>query len=227
MPKIRLKCSCGENITYFLDPEDLASEFQTKGVVAILIPHTDHFITVYVDKNYTVRGMERVVLVRDQNSSVVVKSSKNIDVDQIVGDLINKNDPSKRFIKFLSQVVDVIKAPEDLFVAGRKVGSYCWGKRRDPIIKMGANFTIDPELILKNEIVPIFDKIVKIEKIKGDNNSVMLKESISPQFIVGATQGILDAIQDYMKDSAMNIQIEFTMTGTTIFLTLKEAEMKN
>ena len=130
-------------------------------------------------------------------------------------------------MKFLSQVVDVIKAPEDLFVAGRQVGKYCWGKRRDPIIKMGANFTIDPELILKNEIVPIFDKIVKIEKIKGDNHSVMLKESISPQFIIGATQGILDAIQDYMKDSAMNVQIEFTMTGTTIFLTLKEAEMKN
>lgn len=34
MPKIRLKCSCGENITYFLEPEDLTVEFQTKGVVS-------------------------------------------------------------------------------------------------------------------------------------------------------------------------------------------------
>ncbi len=31
-------------------------------------------------------------------------------------------------------------------------------------------------------------------------------------------------IQEYMKKSAMDIQIEYTMTGTTIFLTLKEAE---
>ncbi len=60
--------------------------------------------------------------------------------------------------------------------------------------------------ILKNEIIPIFDKIVKIEKIKGDNKSVMLKESISPQFIVGATQGILVAIQEYMKKSAMGLR---------------------
>ena len=226
MPKIRLKCSCGENISYFVDPNDLNKEFGNKGVVAILIPHNDHFITVYVDKKFAVRGMERVILIKDQNSSVVVKSSKTLDTFQIVDDIMKKSDPFKHFLKFLSQLIDIVKTPEDLFIAGRKVGKYLWDRRREPIIKMGAVFTIEPELILKNEIVPIFDKIVKIEKIKGDNQSIMLKETISPQFIIGATQGILDAIQDYMKGSTISIQIEFTMTGTTIFLTLKEAKLQ-
>lgn len=225
MPKIRVKCSCDENITYFIEPEDIEKEFGNKGVVAVLIPHKDHFITVYIDKNYTVRGMERVVLVKDQNSSVVVKSSKTIDTVQIVEDLMKKNDPFKHFIRFLSQLIKLIEAPEDLFISGRKVGKYLWNKRREPIIKMGATFTIQPELILKNEILPIFDKFVKIERIKGDSQSVMLKETISPQFIMGAIQGILDAIQGYMNEAEMNIQIEFTMTGTTIFLTLKQAEL--
>jgi len=225
MPKIRLKCSCGEYITYFINPEDIEKEFGSKGVVAVLIPHNDHFITVYIDKNYTVRGMERVVLVKDQNSSVVVKSSKTIDTIQIVDDLIKKNDPFKHFLKFLSQLINLVKTPEDLFISGRKIGKYLWNKRREPIIKMGATFTIQPELILKNEIVPIFDKFVKIEKIKGDNQSVMMKETISPQFMIGAIQGILDAIQGYMNEAEVNIQIEFTMTGTTIFLTLKQAEL--
>ena len=225
MPKIRLKCSCGEFIAYFVDPNDLKNEFGNKGVVAILIPHKDHFITVYIDKNYAVRGTERVVLVKNQNSSVVVKSSKILDIVQIVDDLMKKSDPFKHFLRFLAQLLNIIKTPEDLFIAGRKVGKHLWDKRREPIIKMGATFTIEPELILKNEIVPIFDKIVKIEKIKGDNQSVMLKETISPQFIIGATQGILDAIQAYMKGSMMSIQIKFTMTGTTVFLTLKEAEL--
>ena len=225
MIKITLKCSCGEIIDYEFDAENIKREFGRLGVVPILVSHKDHFITAYVDRNLKVRSIERVILVRDDKSSVIVKSTIDKDsIIKIVDDIKRKRDPSKEFYSFLSLLIAEVKDPENLFLAGRQIGLYLWNKKREPLIKLGASFLTDPTLLLNNEITPIYQKIAKVEKLNSDNKTIVIKESISPQFIIGVAQGIIDAISNYMNKQG-NIMLEYNMSGETVFLTLKESEI--
>ncbi|MCF2141172.1 MAG: hypothetical protein K9W44_14025 [Candidatus Lokiarchaeota archaeon] len=222
MKKIRLECTCGETFEYEIDPDQIKPEFGTSGILPILVSHNDHFITVYLDENLNPRSIERVLLVKDQESSVFVKSTSLLDVKDTIAKLIKSDDPNSHFLRFLSQVIQKIKNSEDLFIAGRITGRYLWQKRREPLLKMGASFSIDPELILKTELIPIFEKSAKIKVIQEDRQSIILKDTLSPQFIIGLAQGMLDAIQEYMH--SVSIVIEYVMTGSTIFLNIKKSE---
>lgn len=224
MAVISIKCSCGETISYEIDPESLKSEFERLGVVPILVPHEDHFVTVYVDSNLAVRSVERVVLVKDAESSVIVKAkSGEEDINALVGKIMQRNDPYKKFVAFMSQLLNEVTNPESLFSAGRIVGKYIWTKRREPILKMGVAFKLSADLLIKNEIMPAFEKIGKVDYLKGEA-TIVIKDAISPGFIVGMAQGILDGIQEYMKQQ-MNIKIEYIISGSTVILTLSEFEM--
>jgi hypothetical protein len=225
MPEISLKCSCGEEFTYQFDAENIKSELERMGVVPILVSHKDHFITVYIDENLTVRSIERVILVKGEKSSVIVKSAIDKDsITQIVNDIRRRRDPSKEFYSFLSLLITKVKEPENLFLAGRQIGLFLWNKRREPLIKLGASFLTDPKLLLNNEITPIYEKIAKVKKLSSDNRTIVIKESISPQFMIGLAQGIIDAIYNYMNKQG-NIVLEYTMSGQTVFLTLKEVNI--
>lgn len=225
MTIISLKCTCGQKIEYEIDEKTLEAEFQKMGVIPILISHEDHFITAYVDQQLVIRSVERVLLVKDDESSVIVRSSLTEgDIPQLVENFRKKRDPMKDFYSFLSLLLGAVKAPENLFIAGREIGKYIWKKRREPILKMGAVFQIEPQLLLKNEITPIFEKMGKVEKTRSDSNTLVIKEAISPQFIVGTAQGVLDAIQQHM-NKKVNIVLEYVMSGQTVFLTLQEAEL--
>ncbi|TXT58593.1 MAG: hypothetical protein BAJALOKI2v1_340025 [Promethearchaeota archaeon] len=221
MPKITFKCSCGDSITYEIDPESIENELKRVSIVPILISHKDHFITAYVDHNYQVRSVERIILVKDDESSVVVKTSMDkSDIISKVEDIKKKKDPSKEFLSFLSLLLSEIKEPENLFIAGRKIGKYLWNKRREPMIKLGASFKVDPTLVLKNEISPIYKDIVKIKNLDSEEKTIVIRESISPQLMIGIAQGILDAISDYM-EKKIDIALEYQMSGGTVFLTLQ------
>ena len=78
---------------------------------------------------------------------------------------------------FISQLLSKVTDPENLFLAGRQIGKYIWMKRREPILKMGASFQISAELLLKNEIMPSFEKIGKVEYvISGSTVFLTLRE---------------------------------------------------
>ncbi|TFG01060.1 MAG: hypothetical protein EU541_00280 [Promethearchaeota archaeon] len=223
MTSIRFECTCGEIITYEIDPKSIETELNLSSIVPILVSHNDHFVTVYVDKNYNVRGIERIILVKDNESSVVVKTKMpQAEIIKKVEKIKAKKDPSKEFLAFLSLLLSEIQEPENLFIAGKKIGHYLWNKRREPVIKLGASFKIDPKLVLKNEIAPIFKNISDIEDIKSEDKTIVIKDTISPQFIIGIAQGIINAISEYM-EKKFNIVLEYVMSGETVFLTLKDS----
>jgi len=224
MAVLSIKCFCGEQFKYEIDENSLKLEFERMGIVPILVPHKDHFVTVYVDSNLTVRSVERVVLVKDAKSSVVVKAGvKGEGIFQIIEDIKKKYDPFHKYTLFISQLLTKVNDPENLFTAGREVGKYIWNKRREPLLKMGASFKISPDLLLNNEIIPCFEKVGNVEIVKG-KDTIIIKNAISPAFTVGIAQGILDAIQSYMQ-SRIHIKIEYIVSGSTVFLTLREAEI--
>ncbi|TXT67637.1 MAG: hypothetical protein BAJALOKI1v1_40040 [Promethearchaeota archaeon] len=223
MPTITFKCTCGEKISYDIESKSFEEELDKLSVVPTLISHKDHFITVYVDKNYAVRSVERIVLVKDDESSLIVNPSLNEDqLHKKVEAIKERRDPSKEFFSFLSILITEIKEPESLFLAGRYIGTYLWNKKREPIIKLGATFKVDPLLVLKNEIGPIYKNLVKIENIDSEEKTIVIRESISPQFMVGIAQGILDAISNHA-DRNINIVLEYVMSGSTVFLSLQES----
>lgn len=222
MKKILLDCVCNEKFSYEIDIDQLNPEFGNSGILPILVTHKDHFITVYLDKNFNPRSIERVLLVQDQEASVVVRSSTSFNVEENVRERMKKDDPNSHFMRFLSKIIQDFNKPEDLFIAGRLTGHYLWQKKREPILKMGATFSIEPELVLKTEIIPIFQKSAKINVVQDDKQSIVLKDTLSPQFMIGLAQGILDAIQAYMK--TVSIVIEYVMSGSTIFLTIRKSE---
>lgn len=224
MPKITFKCSCGESITHDIDPESIENEIKRVSIVPILISHKDHFITAYIDHNYHVRSVERIILVKDDKSSVVVKTSLDkSEINEKVERIKKKKDPSKEFFSFLSLLISEIKEPENLFIAGRRIGHYLWKKRREPIIKLGASFKVDPNLVLQNEISPIYKDILKIKNLEIEKKTIVVRDSISPQFMIGLAQGILDAISEYM-EKKVKIALEYVMSGGTVFLNLQESE---
>ena len=91
------------------------------------------------------------------------------------------------------------------------------------ILKMGAAFKVSPELILKSEIIPVYEKIAKIKVVQDEKESIVLHDTLSPQFTIGVAQGILDAIQSYMNQK-VTIKVEYVMSGSTVFLNISEAE---
>lgn len=221
MKVIHLNCTCGEKITYEIDDEKIKAEFGRSGLLPILVSHNDHFITAYLDTNLKVRSVERVLLVKDEDSSIVVKSSSSLDIENIVQTIMKKNNPQKHFLRYLSSILQKLTKPEDLFISGRITGDYLWKKRREPILKMGASFSIEPHLILKTEIIPIYQNTAKIKVLQEEKNTVVLNDTLSPQFMIGIAQGILDAIQLYMQNK-ITIKIEYVMSGSTVFLTIND-----
>ncbi len=224
MALLNINCICGEKIDYEVNPESLKEEFSKMGVIPILISHGDHFVTVYIDKDLAIRSVERVILIQDDKSSVVVKSSlKEEDLIAILNELKQKNDPLKNYIRFIRSLTERIKVPEQIFIIGRMIGSEAWLKRREPIIKMGASFKVEVLLLLKNELKPIYDLIASTEEPKGDKKTLIIKEGISTQFIIGMAQGILDSLQNYM-DKQKSVRLEYFTNNDNVYLTLLDEE---
>ena len=128
-----------------------------------------------------------------------------------------------KYNAFLTLLLEQVSDGENLFISGRIVGKNIWNKRREPLIRLGASFQIEPGLVLSNEITPIFEQIGKIERLRTDDNTIIIKNTLSPQFIIGTAQGILDAIHEYM-NKKVNISVEYVMSGKTVFLSLRDVK---
>ncbi|MBD3407091.1 MAG: hypothetical protein GF411_13315 [Candidatus Lokiarchaeota archaeon] len=218
MPKITIKCVCGEIFQPDIDLERYKEELSRTGLIPLLISHKDHFVTVYLDKNGAVRGVERIILVDDDTTTQVASEEFDVQaIQNIVLDLAKDVDPSEEYEKYVSILLFKIKQPEALFVAGEIIGRRMWSKWREAILRMGAKYVPKLDLIIKTELKPILDKVGKAS-LHG-NNEIVITNCTAPQFVVGLAQGVLNAISSAAK-SDIKIKIEYSIEANNVMLTV-------
>jgi hypothetical protein len=220
MVEITIHCVCGEAFNYTIpDPNRLKSEWDSTGVVPLIVPHKDHFVTIYLDKELKIRSIERVILVDNNSASSVIETTPEKDIKTIISDLSKKYNLLKQFDKFSSALFFQVNEPENLFVAGRIVGSFLWKHKRDEFIKMGAKYQPDVDLIVKSELRPILERTGNL-KLEAENQ-LTISECIGPSFAIGIAQGVLNAISEVLEHK-MNVKIEYKTQGDVVNLTLAE-----
>ena len=218
MTKLLVACACGKSFTAEVDPAKLTDQFRKGGIVPLLVSHEDHFVTLYVDKNYVVRGVERVILVEDDQSAVAV--SEELTVNQIthmVDDAWSESNPMKDYARFISLVVYRIKAPESLFLAGEHVGRRMWNEWRSNILKLGARYQPSLDLIVKTELKPILDKSGKA-RLAGERK-LEVTQVVAPQFVVGLAQGVLNAVSG-AAERKISVKIEYVTSEDSVSLSV-------
>ncbi|MDF1537955.1 MAG: hypothetical protein P1Q69_03540 [Candidatus Thorarchaeota archaeon] len=220
MAKITVKCVCGEIFEAILAADRLEREFERTSLVPIVIPHKDHFVTVYIDKNHSVRSVERVILVEEDRAPVILSEESNIgEAEQIALGLTKEANPNKEYNKFISLLLDKIKSPETLFRAGEVIGRHMWMNWREAILKMGARYVTSLDLILKSELKPILDRAGKTELI-GDTG-ILITECAGPQFVVGVAQGVLTAVSEATEEK-ISVKFAYQIEDSSVSLTLIE-----
>ena len=222
MVDIQILCSCNEIFSFPINLEDIQDDLEKNGIASVLIPHEDHFITAYIDKNLTVRSVEKVIIMRGR-SATPIASKTSIEEEQVkstVLEILKTVDPEKNHLGFLAQVAKHFTRPEEIFLAGKFTGFELWYRKREKIIKLGAEFTLGPEIVLTAELKPIYDKIAKTKYLKKEK-TLVLQEIISPQFFIGIAQGVLDAIRQYANNPNITIKIDPTILERAIFLKLE------
>lgn len=220
MTSITVKCVCGQIFQANLDSNRLDREFERTSLVPIVIPHEDHFVTVYVDKNHDVRSVERVILVEEDRAPVRISDESNIEeAKQIAMDLAKEVNPNKEYSKYISLLFDRIKNPEALFVAGEVIGHQMWMQWREGILKMGARYSTSMDLIIKSELTPILDRAGKTEQLS--NTSIRVSECAGPQFVIGVAQGVLNAVSEVTAEK-ITMKFAYQIQGNSITLTMIE-----
>ncbi len=224
MRTLAILCACGERFNYKIDPASVESELGERGIAPILVSHGDHFVTLYVDRNYSVRSVEKVLLATGRTETVHAPAGGGMSPPEIkekISQLMKDIDPEKNHIAFFSRVASIFHTSDELFAAGRYTGYELWIRKRQTLLKLGAHFKLDPELVISNELKPIFDKLGKTKYLKGEK-TLAIQEVISPQFFLGIAQGILDAIHAHVENRDMVIEIEHNILENTLFLRLKQ-----
>ncbi len=221
MVVLTIRCVCGENFTYEVNLESLLHEFETTGLLPLMIPHKDHFVTAYIDKQFKIRSVERVILINREQHSTVISTDKlsEVEIHEILNEIKQEFNPNKNYFKFISALLFKFKEPEALFISGKQIGFEMWLELRKAIIKLGATYQPDVSLILKTELKPILDKTGDTKLIT--DNHLEIDNCIAPQFVVGLAQGILIAISNTAKEK-MDIKIEYDIGNEVVNLTLKE-----
>ncbi len=223
MKTLAILCTCGEKFNYEIDPTNIEPELGERGIAPILVSHGDHFITLYVDRNYSVRSVEKVLLATGRTETVHASTggmSPQAIKDKAI-QLMKEVDPEKNHIAFFSKVASIFRTSDELFAAGRYTGYELWVRKRQALLKLGAHFKLDPDLVISNELKPIFDKLGKTKYLKKEQ-TLAVQEVISPQFLLGIAQGILDAIHAHVENRDMIIEIEHNILERTLFLRLKQ-----
>lgn len=217
MKELQIKCPCGESFQYSLNPEDPRLKTSLSRREPILVSHKDHFITITFNKDLEPIKIERVITLQTDFPSSFINYEPTSNVEQTVNHVIRLIDPRFHFIEYLSEILQEINDSEGLFLAGRLTGKYLWKKRREPILKLGATFEPDPALIVKIEIIPIFNRTAKVNVLQEDKFSFVLQNTLSPNFMIGMAQGIIDAIQSF-SDNQVSIKYEYILSGSNVFL---------
>ncbi len=220
MATITVKCICGEIFETSLAADRLDREFERTSLVPVVLPHKDHFVTVYIDKNHCVRSVERVILVEEDRAPVILSEESNIEeVEQIALGLAKEANPNKEYNKFISLILDKIKSPETLFRAGEVIGRHMWRNWREAILKMGARYATSLDLIIRSELKPMLDHAGKTELL-GDTG-ILITECAAPQFVVGVAQGVLNAVSEATEEK-ITVKFAYQIQGNSVSLTVIE-----
>ncbi|MFW9919433.1 MAG: hypothetical protein ACFFED_07525 [Candidatus Thorarchaeota archaeon] len=199
MVKLTIKCVCDVIFSTEISEARLDQVLSTTSLAALVLPHNDHFVTIYVDRNYSVRNVERVILVDEDRAPVVISESpESGQVSQILAQILKDENPNKNYNRFISVLLSKLKSPDALFVAGEEIGKRMWLEWRDPILRMGARYQTSLDLIIKSELKPILDKSGKT-KLVGDQG-IEVDECAAPQFVVGLAQGVLNAVSQVTEE---------------------------
>ncbi len=218
MAQLTVKCVCGEVFHAAVDDTRLEEIFKSSSLAPLVLPHKDHFVTIYVDKNYAVRNVERVILIEEDRAPVVISSEiENGDIHNLLKDIQKDANPSKNYDKFLSALLSKVKSPEVLFAAGEVIGKNMWREWRKPILQMGAKYTTSIDLIIKSEIKPILEKAGKTELI-GDTG-IEVVDVTAPQFVVGLAQGVLNAVSA-ATDEKLTMKFAYQILADSVTLTV-------
>ncbi|MHA1744103.1 MAG: hypothetical protein ACTSV6_07630 [Candidatus Heimdallarchaeota archaeon] len=220
MADLVIKCICGETFTYSINLAPFIEEFETAGEIPLIIPHKDHFVTAYIDRQFKIKSVERIIMVDKHQRSTIVSSetiSEN-EIKRIIDNVKQEINLHKDYLGFAQKILDIIQEPEALFIAGRQMGYEMWREMRKSIIKLGATYQPKINLILKTELKPILDKTGKTRLEK--DNQLEVDQVIAPQLVVGLAQGILLAIGETAEEK-MDIKIEYTIEGKKVDLILK------
>ena len=93
-----------------------------------------------------------------------------------------------------------------------------WTKWRDSILKLGAKYTPQIDLIIKSELKPILDKTGETDLLS--EKGILIRNCNAPQFVVGIAQGVLNAISAAAKGD-ISIRIEYSIEGNNVMLTVQ------
>ncbi len=202
-----------------VDLEPYQKILSESGIVPLLLPHEDHFVTVYVDKNGSVRGVERIILVDENIAPQVVSGEMTLEaIQEISLEMEEQVDPNKDYSRFISLLLFKIKNPEDLFVAGEIIGRRMWTKWRDSILRLGAKYVPQIDLIIKSELKPVLDRTGETDLLS--EKGILIRNCNAPQFVVGIAQGVLNAISTAAKGD-LSIRIEYSIEGNNVMLTVQ------
>jgi hypothetical protein len=219
MTKLTVKCICGEVFYPEVDLAQYQIENSESGIVPLLLPHKDHFVTAYVDQNGVVRGVERIILVEENVAPQVVSDDMSLeDIQKIADDLTEQVDPNKDYSRFISLLLFQVNNPEALFAAGVYIGLQMWTRWRASILKLGAKYSPQLDLILKSELKPILDKAGETN-LHGEKG-ILIRNCDAPQFVVGLAQGVLNAVSAAAKGD-FTIKIEYSIEGNNVMLTVQ------
>lgn len=218
MVKLTIKCICGEIFSTDVKEARLEEVFKTTSLAPLVLPHNDHFVTVYVDKNYSVRNVERVILVEEDRAPVVISDElESGQLTKLLESLLKEANPNKNYDRFVSALVSKTKSPETLFSAGEEIGKRMWLEWRDPILRMGAKYQTSLDLIIKSELKPILDKSGKT-KLVGEK-SIEVEECVAPQFVVGLAQGVLNAVSQVTEEK-LSVKFGYQIIGDSVSLSI-------
>lgn len=213
----KIECSCGKTFTYNIyDINRIKKDYEGPGIVPLILPHDDHFVTVYIDNDGNIRSVEQLLIAKNRHSSRIIEEMPYDQIKTIVDSIRKSNDPIKNYYKFISVLLTYIHSPAALFSAGEYTGYNTWKNIRKKILSMGAKYNFQVELLMKSELKPILE-------IAGDiqvsSSTIKIENCSSPQFIVGLTQGILNAIAD-ASEKEVEIKVEYEIAKTEVKLSL-------
>jgi len=215
--KIVIPCICGERFEYEIDENMVKGEF-SGGVVPLLVPHKDHFVTVYLDRKFGVRGVEKVIFIKKTHSVVVSSPYTRKEIEEILEELLKKYNYKKNYPSFVANLALKMNSPEGIFYAGRIIGYKEWLKLKEYLLKIGGEYELVPEEILKSEIFPLVKKLCKT-KLVDKGSCLIADKTIIPQFIIGIAQGILDAILE-KSGGEVEIKVQYEIIGEKVILKL-------
>ncbi len=191
--KIYFVCICGESVSYDVDLDVLQKkmELSKSGLIQISVPHKDHKVALYLDRNFVVRGVSEILDINEIATGIKEKQDE-INTEDL-RELLEKFDYNKMLDQLISAVAFKYGEKDTAFeVLGSLIGSEIWYNMRKRYIEMGAKLKFQPNTILKDEIVPVLKKISSGVNYFKKSGLITVLLKYPAKFYEGVIKGALE-----------------------------------